>query len=197
MAKRIAAQSPRDGQVHVMPVQGNIYMLVADGTNITASVGRDGIAIVNTGSAQMTDKVLAALAELAKTAVSAPATNTCFGANCPGMPSWSSPTSILSSPHHGRRARCATSSIPARLRSTSAATRSWPRPDGFRRGGVGGFGGGAVRELGETATIVADECPHRDEHGRPQGPGSPEGALPADTFFDDFHKLSNTSTASR
>jgi hypothetical protein len=58
VAKQIADQSPRDGQVHVMPVQGNVYMLIADGTNITASVGRDGIAIVNTGSAQMTDKVL-------------------------------------------------------------------------------------------------------------------------------------------
>ena len=31
-----------------MPVQGSIYMLIADGTNITASVGRDGIALVNT-----------------------------------------------------------------------------------------------------------------------------------------------------
>ena len=40
VAKRIADQSPRDGQVHVLPVQGNIYMLVADGTNITASVGQ-------------------------------------------------------------------------------------------------------------------------------------------------------------
>ena len=29
--------------MHVLPVQGNIYMLVADGTNITASVGADGV----------------------------------------------------------------------------------------------------------------------------------------------------------
>ena len=107
VAKRIADQSPRDGQVHVMPVQGNIYMLVADGTNITASVGRDGIAIVNTGSAQMSDKVLAALTELAETAVSAPATNNCFGANCPGMPSWSSPyfNTVVASPRPARPMR--------------------------------------------------------------------------------------------
>ena len=26
---------PKDGEVHVLPVQGNVYMLVADGTNIT------------------------------------------------------------------------------------------------------------------------------------------------------------------
>ena len=67
IAKRIAEQSPKDGQVHVLPVQGNIYMLVADGTNITASIGQDGIAVVNTGAAQMSDKILAALDQLAET----------------------------------------------------------------------------------------------------------------------------------
>jgi hypothetical protein len=53
--KRIADQSPRDGEVHVLPVQGNIYMLIADGTNITVSVGAEGLLLVNTGSAQMSD----------------------------------------------------------------------------------------------------------------------------------------------
>jgi hypothetical protein len=48
--KEIAAQSPHDGQVHIQPVQGNIYMLVADGTNVTVSVGPEGIAVVNTGN---------------------------------------------------------------------------------------------------------------------------------------------------
>ena len=57
--KKIADQSPRDGEVHVLPVQGNVYMLVADGTNITASVGPEGIALVNTGAAAMSDKILA------------------------------------------------------------------------------------------------------------------------------------------
>ena len=33
----------RDGEVHVLPVQGNVFMLVADGTNITASVGPEGV----------------------------------------------------------------------------------------------------------------------------------------------------------
>ncbi len=68
--KMIAAQSPRDGQVHVLPVQGNVYMLVADGTNITASLGADGITLVNTGQAGMSDKVLTAVSELARTLVS-------------------------------------------------------------------------------------------------------------------------------
>ena len=74
----IADQSPRDGEVHVLPVQGNIYMLVADGTNITVSVGPEGVTLVNTGSAQMSDKVLAAVNQLAKTVVAPPAPNTLF-----------------------------------------------------------------------------------------------------------------------
>ena len=68
-AKMIADQSPRDGEVHVLPVQGNVYMLVADGTNITASVGQDGVALVNAGSAQMSDKLLAAVNQLVKATV--------------------------------------------------------------------------------------------------------------------------------
>src|SRR5690606_29947449 len=94
VAKRIQEQSPRDGQVHILPVQGNVYMLVADGTNITASVGRDGTAIVNTGPAQMSEKVREALDELARAHVAPPSTNNCFGANCTspfGAPGWSSP----------------------------------------------------------------------------------------------------------
>ena len=52
--KKISDESPKDGQVHVLPVQGSIYMLVADGTNITASIGPQGVLLVNTGAAQMT-----------------------------------------------------------------------------------------------------------------------------------------------
>src|SRR5688572_30040557 len=107
VARRIGEQSPRDGQVHVLPVQGNIYMLVADGTNITASVGRDGIAVVNTGSAQMSEKVLTALNDLARSVVSNPTTNTCFGANCPGTQGWASPyfNTVIASPRPPRPIR--------------------------------------------------------------------------------------------
>src|SRR5688572_7881524 len=191
VAKKIADQSPRDGQVHVMPVQGNVYMLIADGTNITASVGRDGIAVVNTGTAQMTDKVLAALNELAKTATSGPATNTCFGANCPGMPSWSSPyfNTVVASPRPARPIRY--------VINTSAAAdhvggnEKLAASANFRRaGGAAGFGG-AARDLGASATIVAHEGVLA-AMSTPAGksPAAPEGAWPVDTFFDEFHKLS-------
>jgi cyclase len=50
-----------DGEVHVLPVRGNVYMLVGAGSNITVQVGDDGILLVDAGRAQMSDKVLAAV----------------------------------------------------------------------------------------------------------------------------------------
>ena len=191
VAKRIADQSPRDGQVHVMPVQGNIYMLIADGTNITASVGRDGIAIVNTGSAQMTDRVLAALSELSRSVTSAPATNTCFGANCPGMPSWSSPyfNTVVASPRPARGIRYIinTSAAPEHVAGNEKLAAS----ANFRRaGGLGGFGG-ATRDIGTNATIVShDGVLTTMSTPADKAAAAPEAAWPSDTFFDDFHKLS-------
>ncbi|HLG56240.1 MAG TPA: hypothetical protein VI485_12975 [Vicinamibacterales bacterium] len=191
VAKRIADQSPRDGQVHVMPVQGNVYMLIADGTNITASVGRDGIAVVNTGSGQMTDKVLAALNDLSRMAVSPPTTNNCFGANCPGMPSWSSPyfNTVVASPRPARAIRYIinTSAAPEHVAGNEKLAAS----ANFRRaGGAAGFGG-ATRDVGTAATIVAHEgvLTALSTPGD-KTPAAPEAAWPVDTFFDEFHKLS-------
>src|SRR5262245_46982470 len=98
--ERIAAQSPKDGQVHVMPVQGNIYLRVADGTNITASIGGDGVMLVNTGTAEMSEKVLSTLNQLVNAVMAAPVPNRCFGAHCPGTWGWSSPyvNTVINSP---------------------------------------------------------------------------------------------------
>jgi glyoxylase-like metal-dependent hydrolase (beta-lactamase superfamily II) len=189
-AKAIAAQSPRDGQVHVMPVQGNVYMLVADGTNITASVGKDGIAVVNTGSAQMSDKVLAALNDLAKRTVDPPAPNNCFGANCPsafGPPAWSSPyfDAFIASPRppQGMRFIIDTSAAPDHVGGNAALAAS---ADFKRAGGAAGFGG-AVRALGTTATIIArQEVLDRLSNSTPP---APEASWPSDTYFDEFYKL--------
>lgn len=53
-----AMQNGNDNsQIHVLPVQGNIYMLVGDGANITAQVGSDGVLLVDAGTAAMSDKL--------------------------------------------------------------------------------------------------------------------------------------------
>src|ERR1700722_3074760 len=49
------------GQIHVLPVQGNVYLLSGDGGNITAQVGEDGVLLVNAGRGEMTGKLMEAI----------------------------------------------------------------------------------------------------------------------------------------
>jgi glyoxylase-like metal-dependent hydrolase (beta-lactamase superfamily II) len=50
-----------EGEVQVLHVKGNVYMLVGSGGNIAAQVGPGGVLMVDTGTAAMADEVLAAL----------------------------------------------------------------------------------------------------------------------------------------
>src|SRR6266545_2330751 len=54
------------GAVHVLPVQGNVSMLVGAGANITVQAGDDGILLVDTGLADMSEQVLDAIWPLSK-----------------------------------------------------------------------------------------------------------------------------------
>jgi glyoxylase-like metal-dependent hydrolase (beta-lactamase superfamily II) len=56
-----ALSAPAAGDVQVLPVQGNVHMLVGAGANITVQAGEQGIMLVDTGIASMSDKVVAAL----------------------------------------------------------------------------------------------------------------------------------------
>jgi len=60
----LAQPAPGSGEVHIQPVQGNIYMLVGAGGNIAVSIGNDGVLLVDTGLAPMADKVVAAIRTL-------------------------------------------------------------------------------------------------------------------------------------
>jgi glyoxylase-like metal-dependent hydrolase (beta-lactamase superfamily II) len=55
---------PHDGEIHLLPIRNNVYMLVGDGGNIVIQIGDDGAFVVDTGSGQLTDKVLAAIRSL-------------------------------------------------------------------------------------------------------------------------------------
>lgn len=63
-ASRAQDPSPHDGEIHVLPVQGNLYMLVGDGGNIAVQTGEQGPMVVNTGAGQISDKVIAAIRKL-------------------------------------------------------------------------------------------------------------------------------------
>src|SRR5215472_16111190 len=48
-------------EVHTLPVQGNIHMLVGAGGNITVQAGKDGVLLVDAEYAALSDKILAAI----------------------------------------------------------------------------------------------------------------------------------------
>jgi cyclase len=57
----LALAQSQNAEVHVWPVQGNIYMIVGAGGNVTVQTGKDGVLVVDTGLAPMADKTLAAI----------------------------------------------------------------------------------------------------------------------------------------
>ena len=189
LATAINGQGPRDGEVHVLPVQGNVYMLVADGVNLAASVGADGMLLVNSGAAAMTDKVQAALAQLATTATASPIPNRCSGANCPGLQwGWASPyiNTVISSPLPPRPLRYIVNTNDAAEHvggnAKIAASGFFPRGGGF---------GGAVANPGRNASVIAHEnvLNRMSASVNKQPAPYPEAAWPTDTFFDSLHKL--------
>ena len=172
----------------MLPVQGNVYMLVADGTNITASVGPDGVALVNTGSAQMSDKVLAALNQLAKQ---------------PWLRQRRTPASArtVRAPGDGRVRISTRSSVrrPAQAdplhHQHQRGARARRRQREARRGGnsafAGGGFGGAVGQRRDAGTDRrARERAQSDERAGGQTGGRAAGGAGRPTrYFDDFYKL--------
>ena len=64
------AQQNSSQQVEIVPVRGNIYLVAGAGGNITASVGPDGVLLVDSGLAQAGDRVIAAIRQFSQTLVS-------------------------------------------------------------------------------------------------------------------------------
>jgi cyclase len=57
---------PAPGEIQILPVQGNVWVLIGAGGNITVQAGDEGILMVDTGTAAMSDKVLKAVATISK-----------------------------------------------------------------------------------------------------------------------------------
>ena len=62
---KAADPNPTDGQIHVMPLRNNVYLLVGDGGNVVVQTGEQGALIVNTGAGKMADKLIDAIKKLA------------------------------------------------------------------------------------------------------------------------------------
>jgi len=70
LASRAVDPDPKDGEIHILPIRDNIYMLVGDGANITVQVGNqqlgtnEGVIVVDAGAGRLSDKVIAAIRRL-------------------------------------------------------------------------------------------------------------------------------------
>jgi glyoxylase-like metal-dependent hydrolase (beta-lactamase superfamily II) len=172
-------------EIRVMPVQGNIYMLVLpDGNNITASIGRDGILLVDSGPASMSAKVMSKVLELATAISSSPVPNHCVGLHCPGTPyGWTSPSlnAIISSPAPPKPIRFIinTSADPDH---TGGNERLAELPADAKIVGVTFPPVGVA----PSATVIA----HENVLTRMTDEKAPSGALPTDTYHVAGYKLS-------
>ena len=55
---------PHDGEIHVLPLRNNVYLLVGDGANIVAQIGDQGAFLVDAGTGALGDKTIAAIKRL-------------------------------------------------------------------------------------------------------------------------------------
>jgi glyoxylase-like metal-dependent hydrolase (beta-lactamase superfamily II) len=79
------AQSRDASDLEVLPVHGSVYVIAGAGANIAASVGKDGVLLVDSGAAAAGDRVLAAIRQLQnELARREPAPQTAFGAETRG-----------------------------------------------------------------------------------------------------------------
>jgi glyoxylase-like metal-dependent hydrolase (beta-lactamase superfamily II) len=59
-------QTTTAAPLEILPVRGNIYLLAGAGSNITLSIGLDGVFMVDAGAAPMVDNVLAAITQFSR-----------------------------------------------------------------------------------------------------------------------------------
>ena len=65
----LRAQTPQNFdnvEVHLLPAQGNVYMLVGAGGNVTVQIGKEGVLIVDTQYAPMSAKIMTAIRTLSQ-----------------------------------------------------------------------------------------------------------------------------------
>ena len=176
-----AQQRPVAADVEVLHIRGPIYLIAGAGANVTASIGPDGVLVTDTGSAQMSDKVLAAIEAIQRQ----------VAARVEPPLGWGALT-----------------------RSTLERERATPAPpkpirfvidtngDADHTGGnakvlaagktiTGGNVAGDLGDASDSAALYAHENVMLRMSRSAAASGTPATALPTDTYFTPFYKLSH------
>lgn len=187
------AYAQQTGEFEVIPVQGNIYMLAGAGANISVSLGRDGVMLVDSGAPQMSDKVLAKVRELANAVIAFPAPfQPCVGIRCGEFRysyGWSSPSfnAITQSPAPAKPIRYI---INTSIHPDHTGGNATLAASGITY--IGGNVTGTIADAGEGAAIMSHENV-LTRMSNPEGgqPATPERAFPTETYFTPWYKLSH------
>lgn len=187
----VADAQQAGAELHVMPVRGNVFMIVGAGSNVTVSIGVDGLFVVDAGSAAMADSLLETVMELSRTVAGSPAPlTTCVGPSCYGAGSlgpllpfgWAGPSynAIIASPTPSKPIRwiIQTTGDPDHNGATAIMAAS----------GTTYNGGEAGRLVGERspATVIG----HENVLKRMTLSNFPEGAWPSQTYYIPTFKMS-------
>jgi glyoxylase-like metal-dependent hydrolase (beta-lactamase superfamily II) len=177
--------------LHVLPIRGNVSMIVGGGSNVTVSAGVDGVLVVDTGGAASADAMLAKVTELGVSAAGAPARmTTCVGPSCyqagslgPFLPfGWMGPSynAVIGSPKAPKPIRwiLQTNADPDHTGATAKIAAA----------GMTYNGGEAGRLVGERtpATVLAHEFVLK----RMTEANVPDGAWPTETYYIPTYKMS-------
>jgi glyoxylase-like metal-dependent hydrolase (beta-lactamase superfamily II) len=165
-------------------------MLIVDGFNVAVSVGPDGVMLVDTGPAHMSEKVLATIRQLAVSIAASAAPNRFAGMHCPGISQgWSSPFihSVINSPAPAKPLRYLvnTSSSPDR----SGGNEKIASTGFFFRGGGGAAGNYAGVGDNRAAVIAHEKVLLRMSGALGKQPPAPMGAWPTDTYWRASYRL--------
>ena len=178
------------GTLNVLPVRGNVYMLVGAGPNIAVSVGRDGVLLVDSGPQDMSDAVIHAVEQLATAVSAAPVpAPACVGISCNAFNvfGWSGPgfngATIARTPAKPIRYILNTSVDPDHVGGNEKIGRSGKTY-------TGGNITGTIADAGEGAAIIAHNNVLVRMTDGESGPPAPTVAQPTETYERESYKLS-------
>src|SRR4029453_867166 len=185
-----AALVAQNAELHVMPIRGNVFMVIGAGSNVTVSAGVDGVLVVDAGTAAMADKTLSVINEIDR-ATSEPARlTTCVGPACyepgslgPFTPfGWSGPSynAVIASPKP-----------PKPIRWILQTTFDPEHTGGTAKLALAGKtynGGEAGRLVGDVtpATVIG----HENILKRMTQSKFPEASWPTETYYIPTYKMS-------